>query len=221
LEKETLQQKIGILGGTFDPVHKGHLAVARSVLDRLSLDEILFVPAFSPPHKDAKLTPFVHRLAMLEACLANIENMSVSTLEAERNEPSYTVQTLHELHKRMPNCTFFLIVGADMFAEIELWYHYQDLFQLSHIIVAARPGISHDRVVDQVTCLPGSFQQDQKEYHWQRDDGCTISYLADIAETISSSQIRESLYLGEQTRAYLEEPVLEYIQQHALYTKDV
>ena len=81
-------QKIGILGGTFDPVHKGHLAISRKVLEHFQLDEILFIPAFSPPHKDRSLTSFSHRVAMLEAALENDGRMSVSILEAERSAPS-------------------------------------------------------------------------------------------------------------------------------------
>lgn len=217
MEKQTLQRNIGILGGTFDPVHKGHLAVARSVLNQYDLNEILFVPAFSPPHKDTELTPFPHRLAMLEKCLEHFENMSVSPLEAERNAPSYTVETLHELHKRLENCIFYLIIGADMFVEIELWYRYQDLFQLAHLIVAARPGIHHDRIFDQIVKLPGNFKNDHDSHQWVRADGCTIRYFTDIEETISSSQVRENLRQGMPVGEFLENSVLEYIRQHDLY----
>ena len=112
--REEKQQTVGILGGTFDPVHKGHLEVARTVLNRYQLDQIIFIPAFSPPHKDRNLAPFSHRVAMLEEALEGNDNMSVSILEAERDTPSYTVETLQELHLRMESCVFFLIMGADM-----------------------------------------------------------------------------------------------------------
>lgn len=217
MSREDKIQKIGILGGTFDPVHKGHIAVARTVLDRYQLNRILFIPAFSPPHKDNQLTPFSHRVAMLENCLENMSHMSISMLEAERDAPSYTVETLHELHKRIGPCIFYLIVGADMFVEIELWYRYQKLFQLAHIIVAARPGVTLDGIIKQVDRLPGAFQYDRNQQVWSREDGRTISYCHDIEEYISSSDIRSRLAKGEAAEELLPEPVSKYIQKHGLY----
>lgn len=217
LNREEKKRKIGILGGTFDPVHKGHVAVARSVLDQYQLDQILFIPAFSPPHKERELTPFSHRVAMLELCLEKNDRMSVSTLEAERNAPSYTVETLLELHHRMEPSIYYLIIGADMFVEIELWYKYSELFQLAHIIVAARPGISLDRIIAQAARLPGAFTFDPDKLKWSRDDGATILYYGDIAEPISSSEIRKRLAQGAPVTEYLIQPVHEHIRQHSLY----
>lgn len=217
LVKEEKKQKIGILGGTFDPVHKGHLAVARSVLDRYQLDRILFIPAFSPPHKDKELTSFAHRVAMLEVCLEHTGRMSVSILEAERNAPSYTVETLHELHQRMESSTFYLIMGADMFVELELWYRYSELFQLATIIVAARPGISLDKVMDQAALLPGDFKYDPEQQKWTRSDGAEIFYYTDIAEPVSSSEIRSRLLLDKPVAEFLSTPVRDYIRENGLY----
>lgn len=213
-----MRQKVGILGGTFDPVHEGHLAVARTVLKRFQLDEILFVPAFSPPHKDRSLTSFSHRVAMLEVALEDDDHMSVSILEAERSTPSYTVETLAELHKRLESCSFYLIMGADMFTEIELWYKYSELFELADIIVAARPGISPDRVAHQVVALPGKYSFDAVQQMWCRDDGSRIFYCADVSKSISSSEIRTRLAQGASVEKYLAPPVWEYIQHHGLYT---
>ncbi len=213
------KSKIGILGGTFDPVHKGHLAVARLVLDRFQLDRIFFIPAFSPPHKDGELTPFSHRVAMLEACLEKYDRMSVSILEAERNAPSYTVETLQVLHQRLEPSCFYLIMGADMFVEIELWYRYAELLQLAKIIIAARPGISLDRIIAQVARLPGDFSHDREQQQWSRDDGATIYYCKDIAEPVSSSEIRNRLAEGESISGFVSEPVWEYIREYGLYTQ--
>lgn len=215
--REEKQQTVGILGGTFDPVHKGHLEVARTVLSRYQLDRIIFIPAFSPPHKDRNLAPFSHRVAMLEEALEGNDNMSVSILEAERDTPSYTVETLQELHLRMESCTFFLIMGADMFVEIELWYRYRELFKMAHFIVAARPGISRGRVASQIARLPGEFSYDSTPQMWTRNDGFKIFYYADIAESISSSAIRSLLAEGSSVAEYLTAPVREYIKQHGLY----
>lgn len=212
------KQKVGIMGGTFDPVHVGHLAVAHRVLDRFQLNEILFVPAFSPPHKERSLTSFPHRVAMLEAALAGDDRMSVSIIEAERRTPSYTVETLRELHQRLKESSFYLIMGADMFIEIELWYRYSELFELADIIVASRPGVSADKVAGQVAMLPGMFRFDAEQQMWCRGDGSRIFYCPDIAKSISSSQIRTRLRRGSSVAEYLPPPVGEYIQRHGLYT---
>ena len=210
-------QNIGILGGTFDPVHKGHLTVAKVVIDRYQLDEILFIPAFSPPHKERKLTSFSHRVAMLEAALEDDPRMSVSIIEAERSAPSYTVDTLRELHQRLKSCSYHLIIGADMFAEIQLWYKYSDLFELADIIVAARPGVSFEAIADQVAKLPENFSFDEAQQMWCREDGFKVFYCADIAESISSSEIRNLLAQGSSATEYLVPSVMEYIQNNKIY----
>lgn len=212
------KQKVGILGGTFDPVHKGHMAVARMVLERFQLAELFFVPAFSPPHKDRSLTAFPHRVAMLEAALAGDDRMSVSILEAERSAPSYTVETLREFHRRMGSSSFYLVMGADMFAEIELWYRFGELFELADIIVASRPGVSAGKIAKQVAMLPGMFRFDAEQQMWCRNDGARIFYCPDISETVSSSQIRARFCRGSSVVEYLPPSVWEYIQRHGLYS---
>lgn len=217
MEKGT-KERIGILGGTFDPVHKGHLAVARTVRERFQLDTVLFIPAPSPPHKDRGLTPFAHRLAMLEAALADEPGMAVSALEAERRAPSYTVETLEELHRRLGGRRFFLVIGADMFVEIELWYRFADIFLLADLIVAARPGYSPEAVAGQVKSLPGAFTHDAGRQMWCREDGFQIFYVPDIDVPISSTEIRWLLARDEPVGDRLPPPVLEYIRRHRLYT---
>ena len=205
------------MGGTFDPVHEGHLAVARTVLARFNLDLLLFVPALAPPHKARCLTPFSQRLAMLEAAVGDDPRLSVSLLEAERSAPSYTVDTLRELHRRLDPRQFYLIIGADMFAEIRLWYHYSELFKLAHLIVVARPGFSLADMADRVAALPGPFHLDPAGQAWLRDDGFRISYLPDVAIQVSSSQVRALLAQGKPAAGLLPPPVQEYIRRHGLY----
>ena len=210
-------RRIGILGGTFDPVHEGHLAVAQTVLARCSLDLLLFVPALAPPHKERTLTPFAHRLAMLEAAVGDDPRLSVSLIEAERPAPSYTVHTLRELHHRLGPRQLYLIIGADMFAEISLWYKYQELFQLAHLIVVARPGFPLADMAARVAALPGPFSHDPATQVWLRDDGFRIFYLPDVAIQVSSSQVRALLAQGKPVTGFLPAPVQEYIRQHRLY----
>lgn len=215
--KREEKQKIGILGGTFDPVHLGHLTVARRVLSQFQLDRVLFIPAPAPPHKERSLTPFVHRVAMLEAALEGEPGLHVSILEAERTSPSYTVETLEELHRRLDPCKLFLVIGADMFVEIKLWYRYEDLFHLADLIVAARPGFSASSVAGQVAALTGSFTFDAEQQLWQRSDGFRIYYLPDTDVAVSSSSIRQKLAAGKVVQDILPAAVKAYIHRHGLY----
>lgn len=210
-------QRIGILGGTFDPVHRGHLTVARQVLSGFQLDTVLFIPAPAPPHKDRSLTPFAHRVAMLEAALEGEPGLNVSILEAERSSPSYTVETLEEIHRRLDPCRLFLVVGADMFVEIELWYRYEDLFRLADLVVAARPGFSASAVAGQVASLTGSFTFDAEQQLWHRSDGFRIYYLPDTDIGVSSSHIRQMLTQGNAVNDSVPAAVNAYIRRHHLY----
>jgi nicotinate-nucleotide adenylyltransferase len=211
------KRKIGIFGGTFDPVHKGHLAVARGVLNRYRLDEIFFIPAPYPPHKQQPLTDFSHRVAMLESVLADEPGISISLVETERLSPSYTIDTLLELRDRIGDHRFFLIIGADSFIEMHLWQRYEDLFRLADIVVAARPGIDLETLGVQVESFPGDFQYDPEKETWFRGDGFHIYYFSAIHMAMSSSAIRRRLIQGEDVSTLLPPAVAEYIRRNNLY----
>lgn len=209
-------RRIGVFGGTFDPVHAGHLAVARAAAARCGLDLVLLMPALAPPHKEQPLASYSHRLAMLEAAVADDPALAVSLLEAERQPPSYTVDTLRELHRRLGAREFYLILGADMFAEIRLWYRYTELFRLAHLIVVARPGPAADLSAI-VATLPGPYLFAQQQQCWQRSDGSRIFALPHLAIQVSSSQVRKLLSEGRPVGDLLPGPVRAYIREHNLY----
>ncbi len=210
------KRHIGVLGGTFDPVHEGHLALARQARDRFFLDTVLFIPAPAPPHKQRKLTRFSHRLAMLEAVCSGESGFEISILETERTPPSYTVDTLAELHRRLDPCRLSLIIGADMFVEIESWHRFADLFVLADLIVAARPSVPVETVVRQVRAL-GDFSYDPSRNTWLRPDGFQIGWIEELALGVSSSEIRRLLARGEPVDHLVPGPVREYIFLHHLY----
>ncbi len=212
------KEKIGIFGGTFDPVHKGHISVARGVLERYRFDEIVFIPAPYPPHKKQPLTDFTHRVAMLESALADEPRISISLLEAERRTPSYTIDTVLELKKRIGDHQFYLIIGADSFIEIHLWYRYTELLSHTDLIVAARPGIDLKIIAEQVFSLPGDFQYDSDQEIWTRDDGFHIYYFSNIHVALSSSEIRRRLIHRDAVNELLPSKVIDYITDHNLYT---
>jgi len=212
------KRKIGLFGGTFDPVHKGHLAVARGVMVRYGLDECIFIPAPYPPHKTKPQTEFRHRVAMLERVLAGEPRISISLIESERRAPSYTVQTLREIHERIGRHKYHLVIGADSFVEVHKWYRYEEMFQLTDIIVAARPGIDREVINRQVKNLPGRFLESPDEAMWVRDDGFHIYYFADIHVDLSSSEIRDRLARRMDVEDLLPPEVIAYIKRHKLYT---
>ncbi len=209
-------RKIGLFGGTFDPVHEGHLALARAARARCGLETVIFIPAARPPHKQQPVASFDQRVAMLREALADQESMAVSLVEAERDAPSYTIDTVREIKKRLGDQEFFFILGADSLVELHLWYRYGELLGEVSFIVAARPRISFAQVAAAVARLPGDFSLDRRSWTWQRGDGARIHYLADVRVDVSSSEVRRLLARGRPT-PMLPARVRRYIEIHQLY----
>jgi nicotinate-nucleotide adenylyltransferase len=214
--------RIGLFGGTFDPVHNGHLSIARQATEEARLDEVLFIPAADPPHKAAPGASFWHRVAMLETVLGRSiladSRFTISLIEAELPFPSYTVDTLAELRKRFfyPECYF--IIGADSLLDLHRWYRYQKLLSLTHLIVVSRPGISLAAMQSAIKRLPGSFQPEGSVQRWLRSDGAEILLLMNqLTEDISSTMIRTELQQGR-TPQDVDSRVLEYIDREGLYS---
>ena len=132
--------RFGILGGTFDPIHLGHLRTAEEAGMMLDLERVFLIPSASPPHKhDDMVTTFDHRLAMVKMATAHSPFLQMLDLEAKRQGPSYSVETLEELHTALhPDPEIFFILGSDAFAEIDTWKEYQRLFTLAHFLVVER-----------------------------------------------------------------------------------
>src|SRR5215471_13971497 len=151
-------RRVGIYGGTFDPVHNGHLEVARRVLELFELDEVMFVPACVPPHKrNATITSAFHRFAMVALATAADQRLLVSTVELEAPDKPYAVNTVARMRETLGNeAELFFIVGADSWLEITTWKDWQRLLTLCHLIVVARPGFdlkAFDRAKIPVTVL--------------------------------------------------------------------
>lgn len=216
--------KIGLFGGTFDPIHNGHLSIACQAAEQAGLDQFLFIPAADPPHKAAPGASFWHRVSMLETVLDRSvlkdNRFAISLIEAELPFPSYTVDTLAELKKRFfyPKCYF--IIGADSLMDLHSWYQYQKLLSLTHLIVVSRPGICFTTMQNAIHRLPGSFQPAESDQHWFRADGAEILLLKNrLKEDISSTEIRKKLQQGK-TQVEVDSRVLEYIAREGLYRKE-
>ena len=210
-------ERIGLFGGTFDPVHAGHLAIAEQVAEELRLDQVLFIPAADPPHKRKTWASYGQRVAMLEAALAGHSRFSISLIEAELPAPSYTVDTLLELRKRLAG-QFYFLLGADSLLELHLWHRFQDLLKLTKFIVISRPGIPLAAMRQAMERLPGPFLPDAAGMRWLRADGAEFILLVNrLKEDISSSTIREQIRRGNEP-VELNEHVREHVAKNSLYS---
>ncbi len=223
------KRHIGVFGGTFDPVHEGHVRIAEAVLACTRLDLFLFVPAYLPPHKRVPVAPFHHRVAMLELALDEKNRTGwpgpgqvevvISRIEAELKTPSYTIDTLKGLEGRLGPAVFHLVIGADSLVELHLWYCYGEILQRCHLLVAARPGISPAAVQDAIDRLPGGYVRHGSSNIWRSSvpgSNRTITYIDSVQVSVSSTRIRQELAAGRRP-AMVAPVVLEYIEKHGLY----
>lgn len=189
--------RLGILGGTFDPIHQGHLFLAQKAQAQYRLDKVLFIPAFIPPHKTARrdMTPAPYRYKMAELALQKYPDFEVSDIEFNRPDISYTVDTLRLLKRKYPQAEFFLIVGEDSAAEFQNWKDFEDIRKMAVITAAHRPG--YGPVPD-------------REIQWIDMPECGVS----------SSEIRRRIAAGEQVGTdILPEEVASYMKQTGIYQK--
>ena len=213
-------QAIGLFGGTFDPIHFGHLRLAQELSESLGLSEVHFVPAAHPPHRSEPHSPAQHRVEMARLAIAGNSLFTLDTREIERSGPSYTFDTLTSLRAefgaKMP---FYLLLGADAFLGLPTWHRWRELFGLAHIAVAHRPGFSLDAGSPLMAPeLRVEWQQRYCAHPSSSDAHGTILSREITALGISASAIRERLAQGSSPRYLLPEPVLGYILQHKLYT---
>lgn len=203
--------RIAILGGTFDPIHNGHLTLARSVLQAFDIDECHFVPAFSPPHKPrTEITSPFHRFAMVALATASDERFRVSSVEADTLEPRYSVDTLDLMHQLYPESRFLFIIGTDLYREIEEWKAYTRLFDLADIAVVHRPGfpMREDAAPFETLDRPARTSPEGKP---------GVYYLPWVRLEESSTHIRGAAGRGEPLDAWVPAEVAHYIQRHRLY----
>jgi nicotinate-nucleotide adenylyltransferase len=185
---------IGLLGGSFDPVHHGHLIVGQVAQETLGLDSLRFVPARQQPFKTGRHGASAeHRATMLELALAGSAGMTVEPAELGRTGPSYTVDTLRQIREREPASALTLLLGADAAGELEAWHQAREIPELARVVVFARPG----------SAVPSS------------------PLIADVIEVpaieISATEIRRRVREGRPIRYWVPDPVAEYISRHRLY----
>lgn len=231
---------IGLFGGTFDPIHRGHLTLARAARDRYKLGRVLFVPANVPPHKQTQpLSAFPHRYAMIVLATAQEKEFAPSLLEAPeepiaisprqkkekaRPDPNYTIHTVKRLKREFKKADrLFLLIGIDAFADIAKWHQSEELFRECEFVVASRPGYS---LADVAAALPPSLRprvEATRPFQKQAAtgdlvlSGVTVHLLDDVYQSISSTTIRQNAAAGKPLGRFVEPAVADYIKKTGLY----
>jgi nicotinate-nucleotide adenylyltransferase len=189
--------RIGVFGGTFDPIHRGHLAIAQAARDQAGLDKVLFVIAAHPPHKrDAGITPVELRVAMTEAAIAGEKGFEVCRIEVDRSGPSYTSETLQRLRRQHPEAELFFIVGYDSALDLPKWRNPEEILRHATLLVAPRP----DNSLALPSMLQGRFRM-----------------LAMSEYNIASSDIRARLQRNGSMKEFLPEAVIALSREKGLY----
>ena len=199
-------KRIGIMGGTFDPVHNGHLLLGRQARSEYGLDEIWYMPSHIPPHKkDHRITDGKDRLAMLELALEGISFSSVSDFEMKREGNTYTAQTLELLKEEYPEDKFYFIIGADSLFQLETWYHPEKVMELTSLLVSGREYDRAGRTLDQqISYLKSVY-------------GAHIQVLHNPEMNVASARIRDMAARGEDIGELVSGAVAAYIREHRLY----
>ncbi len=198
-------KRIGVFGGTFNPIHNGHLHLARAYANVLRLDLTLLVPTFVPPHKTSMgLLSAQDRLKMCQLAIDGMEKMAVSDIEIRRGGKSYSVDTLHALARKYPQASFYFLMGADMFLTVEEWHDFPGLMRAATLCAAAR----HE---GELLPLRQHAEMLKKKYGAR----CCIEKIPVL--DVSSTRIRKALACGEDVQTLLPNRVQKYIRRNGLY----
>jgi nicotinate-nucleotide adenylyltransferase len=190
--------RIGIFGGTFDPPHKGHIAIAEQAIRQLSLDRVYFVPAYIPPHKFLRsATTARQRIAMVKLSIGGLKKIKVSSVELERRGVSYTIDTLRTFHKKYPSAELVLIIGADNLAQFDKWRSQRSILKLASLAVYRRKGFAI----------------------LSNNDKISYAHLKGPMLLVSSTEVRQNIINGSSIKSLVPRPVYMYIQRHKLYSQ--
>jgi len=216
------KRRIGLFGGTFNPIHLGHLRGAEEIWESFQLEEVIFIPSSIPPHKvTERVIEAKHRLEMVRLATSKNRHFSTSDVELSRPGKSYSVDTIRFFRERSQEAPFF-ILGSDAFVEIETWKEFQNLFSLCDLIVMTRPGSQKN---SSSSTLPGgltpSFRYDSGEKAWIHLSGHRLYFKEISFLDISSTKVRELIEKGRSVRYLIPAEVEAYIREHGLYNRNL
>jgi len=203
---------IGIFGGTFDPVHYGHLNPVLQVSRQISFERVIFVPAARPPHRAQPVASFEHRVNMLRLALETHQDFELDVREQEMGGVSYTVRTLESFREELGNVSLALFMGADAFAGIETWFRWQDILDMTHLIVMNRPGVTESNFPDWVAQRTAKNAGDLPD-----KPGGNIHFVTVEPETVSATEIRTAIAQKESIAGKTPDSVIDYIEANNLY----
>lgn len=208
---------IGIFGGTFNPIHFGHLRMAQELTDALNFDEVRFIPAANPPHKNALAISAEHRAAMVQLSIADNTGFSFDDRELHRAGASYTIDTLLSLREDLGMQTSItLLMGSDAFTKFDTWHRWQEIIQLCHIALVQRPQAEANKLPKILeTFLHNHYTEHSDDLHTAPAGFVTMRQVT--ALDISSTAIREAFKHGYSARYLMPDSVIEYIHTHKLY----
>jgi nicotinate-nucleotide adenylyltransferase len=218
-----MNKLVGILGGTFNPIHYGHLRMAQELADALGLCEVRFTPSANPPHKATPIVSAEHRTAMVKLAIADNALFKLDTRELERSGASYTIDTLISLSEELgreidQNIAFCLIMGSDAFAKLNIWHRWQELLNYCHIVLVQRPStlLNQPKLPEELTVLLHDHYTENVIDLTNNATGY-IHMQKITAQDISATSIRDNLKLGISSRYLTPNQVIEYIERKNLY----
>jgi nicotinate-nucleotide adenylyltransferase len=211
-------QHIGLLGGTFNPIHFGHLRMAEELANALDFSEVRFIPSANPPHKAAPEVSAAHRAEMVKLAIADNPKFKLDTRELERTGASYTIDTLISLREELGKETSLcLIMGSDAFVKLNTWHRWQALLDYAHIVLVQRPGTKPQEK------LPSELEALLKDHYTEltadlsTQNAGLITMQPITAQDISATNIRSLFAHGQSARYLLPNEVIDYVEQHRLY----
>jgi nicotinate-nucleotide adenylyltransferase len=207
---------VGVFGGTFNPVHYGHLRSALELVERLQLEQLRLMPSAQPPHRESPQCSAAHRAAMVELAVAGEPRLACDARELRRAGRSYTIDSLIELRSELgPETGLCMVLGCDAVLDITSWHRWQELLDWAHIVVIARPGWELPSAGTVAQWLSAHRLEDPRALRQQPTGGIVIEELRPLA--ISSTEIRDLLAAQRSARYLMPQSVLDYIQTHQLY----
>jgi nicotinate-nucleotide adenylyltransferase len=214
-------RKIALFGGTFDPIHSGHLRIARAARRQFHLDTVYFIPSARPPHKaESPLTPFAHRYAMVAMACAGekafVPSLAEGSAAGGGNRAYYSIYTVTSFRRKFPGDRIYFILGADSFLQIATWHRYESVLNACDFIVASRPGFRMDKLQEAIPRrLLGRTAQNSRGSIALRNS--SVYLLSGLKSSVSSTEIRKRLRRGESIRGMAPSSAIEYIRKEALY----
>lgn len=214
-------KRVAVFGGTFDPVHNGHLSIASKLIELFKLDLFVFIPAFHAPHKpDRQPTSAFHRYAMLTLATRELDLVTVSTLELDKGKPRYSVETIPELKQIYTNAKLFFVMGADSWMEIRTWKDWEKVLTMTNHIIVSRPGyqIETDHVTDEIRARVVDMRRSKTVLRTFEREMDSIYFTDAVFFDTSATELREDLDDGKLDRVDdVPVEVAKYIEKYDLY----